>query len=84
MPLPTRSATCPSSWPRRRRWQVGMREANDDEELERRFVAARTEAANALWQHEVHLESSFAVRVMSRFRSSPIRHGNAMHLCERD
>ena len=62
----------------------GMREANDDEELERMFVAARTEAANAFGNDEVYLE-----KLIRRPRHVEIQviadsHGNAMHLCERD
>ena len=61
-----------------------MREANDDDELEKMFVAARTEAANAFGNDEVYLE-----KLIRRPRHVEIQiiadtHGNAMHLCERD
>ena len=62
----------------------GMREANDDDELEKMYTAARTEAANAFGNDEVYLE-----KLIRRPRHVEVQvladtHGNAMHLCERD
>ncbi|MCX8007465.1 MAG: ATP-grasp domain-containing protein, partial [Coriobacteriia bacterium] len=62
----------------------GMRVANDAEELERNFTAAKTEAAAAFGDDSVYLE-----KYLSRPRHVEIQvladsHGNAVHLFERD
>ncbi|MDI6712957.1 MAG: acetyl-CoA carboxylase biotin carboxylase subunit [Anaerosomatales bacterium] len=62
----------------------GMRVANDPDELERNFTAAKTEAAAAFGDDSVYIE-----KYLSRPRHVEIQvladtHGNAVHLFERD
>ena len=62
----------------------GMREANSDEELEKMYTAARTEAANAFGNDEVYLEKLIRKPRHVEIQVLADDHGNAMHLCERD
>ncbi len=62
----------------------GMREAWSDEELERAYTTARSEARVAFGNDAVYME-----RLVQRPRHVEVQvladtHGNAVHLCERD
>lgn len=62
----------------------GMRIAQSADELEKQFVAARTEAAAAFGNDEVYLEKYLARPRHIEFQVLADAHGNAVYLFERD
>ena len=62
----------------------GMRVAENADELEAMYTAAKTEAANAFGNDEVYLEKYLARPRHVEVQILADTCGNAMHLCERD